>query len=109
MATTRPAEIGCVPLERAPANGVYRGRLRVRTLAPGVSGEDPQPARPRRGPAKASLAPAKDRLCAYAGCANRRVPGATICASHAARRKGASRCGLCGELGHNQRTCRRAR
>lgn len=109
MAPARPAEPGRVPLERAPANGVYRGRARVRTLAPGVSGEDPLPVRPRRGQAKAPAPPAKDRLCAHAGCTNRRVPGATICFAHAARRKGASRCGLCGDLGHNQRTCRRAR
>lgn len=109
MAAAHSTEPGRVPLERAPANGVYRGRLHVRTLPPGVSGEDLRAAPPARSRTPAPAQPAKDRLCAHAGCKNRRVPGATVCAAHAARRKGASRCGLCGGLGHTQRTCRRAR
>lgn len=30
------------PLERPPQNGVYKGRLKVRVLPPGVSGETNQ-------------------------------------------------------------------
>lgn len=91
-------------LERVSANGVYRGRLKVRVIAPGVCGDQidapaPRPTAPR---------PLRNRgtLCANLGCANRRMPGASICATHAARRKGVSLCTRCGEPGHNARTCR---
>ena len=73
-------------LERQPANGVYVGRLRVRVIAPGISGEDRELGLSRRFLAHQSRAArSPHRVNAYA----------------------LKRCGICGERGHDRRTCGR--
>jgi hypothetical protein len=88
-------------LERAPANGRYGGRIKVRVIPAGVFGDSAPALKARPG------APLRIRgwLCAHDGCQNRRTPNSRICASHAARKKGPNRCSLCGALGHNARGC----
>lgn len=88
-------------LERAPENGRYGGRLKVRVIPPGVFGDSAPALRARPG------APLRSRgsLCAHDGCQNQRTLNSRICASHAARKKGLNRCSLCGSLGHNARGC----
>ena len=88
-------------LERESANGVYRGSAKVRVVPPGVCGGPDPDYVAQKG------APLRNRgwLCSHVGCPNRRSPGSSICASHAARKKGPNRCSLCGALGHNARGC----
>ena len=109
MAADRDADLERLPLEREPANGPYRGRLEVRSVPLGMIGAELLVLRRQKASGSAARPAANDRLCSHAGCANPRIPGATICATHAARRKSTNRCGSCGLPGHNQRTCRRAR
>ncbi len=94
-------------LERVSENGTYRGKLKVRVIAPGVCGDqlDAPDYVAQKG------APLRNRgwLCSHVGCPNRRSPGSSICASHAARKKGPNLCSLCGALGHNVRSCEDSR
>lgn len=79
-------------LDGVPHNGPYRGRAKVREIAPGVTGRD-----------FTELAPS-DRKSAAKGRAKQSVAAKRVQVQRATKAL-KNRCAWCGQVGHNSSTC----